>query len=147
MKILVLRSEEGNISKKEVVDGGLRNILVKIANDALGEWDERSSDFTIIKDTQEVKIPLPLKPQLYEIIKDFLKSRTKTEAIAEIPVYIISFDNQWVESDYRDKKVYIVSPYIDENAEKELEDYAKQVTSLERPEPTEPEEDMDDEEE
>ncbi|MEJ2780855.1 DUF2286 domain-containing protein [Stygiolobus sp. CP850M] len=139
MKVLILRSEDGNITKKDIVEGEFDKVLREIAFSALKEWNETSSDFTIMRDMYEVKIPLPLKPNVYEIIKGYLKSRTKTEAIAEIPVYIISFDNRWMDSDYRDMKVYVVSPYIDENVEKELTDYAIQATS-QKPMTTEEEE-------
>ena len=129
MKILVLRSEEGNITKKDIIEGDLKKVLRDVASNALNEWDENLSDFSIMRDKFEIRIPLPLKPDMYEKLKDYLKNRTKTEAIAEIPVYIISFDNRWMDSDYRDMKVYIVSPYIDEKSEKELIDYAIQATS------------------
>jgi hypothetical protein len=140
MKVLVLRSEEGNVTKKDIIEGELNKVLRSVASNALNEWNETSSDFTIMKDMYEVKIPLPLKPQTYEAIKNYLKSRSKSEAIAEIPIYIISFENKWIESDYRDLKVYIVAPYVDDNIEKEIIDYAKQVTSEQKEEVEEEEE-------
>lgn len=129
MKIIVIKSENGNVSKKDIVDGNIPEVLRTTANEALKEWNENSSDFIIMKDMHEVHIPLPLKPQTYELLKNYIKSRTKTEAVAEIPVYVISFDNEWIESDFKDKRVYVVSPYIDEKSENELLEYAKQVTS------------------
>ncbi|BFH74450.1 DUF2286 domain-containing protein [Sulfurisphaera javensis] len=129
MKVIIIKSENGNVSKKDIIEGDLGSVLRKAATEALAEWNENASDFIIMKDMHEVHIPLPLKPQTYEALKNFLKSRTKTEAIAEIPVFVISFDNEWVESDFKDKRVYVVSPYIDENSEKEITEYAKQVTS------------------
>ena len=129
MKIIVVKSENGNVSKKDIVEGDLADVLRSTANEALKEWNENSSDFIIMKDLHEIHIPLPLKPQTYEIFKNYIKSRTKQEAIAEIPVFVISFDNEWVESDFKDKKVYVVSLYIDDKSENEILDYAKQVTS------------------
>lgn len=129
MKIIVVKSENGNISRKDILEGDLGGILRSTANEALKEWNENSSDFIIMKDMHEIHIPLPLKPQTYEVFKNFIKSRTKQEAIAEIPVFVISFDNEWIESDFKDKKVYVISPYIDEKSENDILEYAKQVTS------------------
>ncbi|QIW24306.1 DUF2286 domain-containing protein [Sulfolobus sp. S-194] len=129
MKVLVVKSENGQVSKKDIVDGELPQVLRNTATLALKEWNENLSDFIIMKDMYEIHIPLPLKPQTYEMLKNYIKSRTKSEAIAEIPIFVISFDNEWVESDFKDKKVYVVSPYIDDKSENELLEYAKQVTS------------------
>ncbi|BAB66494.1 MULTISPECIES: DUF2286 domain-containing protein [Sulfurisphaera] len=129
MKVLVVKSENGQVSKKDIVEGDLPQVLRNTATLALKEWNENLSDFIIMKDMYEIHIPLPLKPQTYEMLKNYIKSRTKSEAIAEIPIFVISFDNEWVESDFKDKKVYVVSPYIDDKSENELLEYAKQVTS------------------
>lgn len=129
MKVIVIKSENGNVSKKDIIEGDLSSVLRSTATEALKEWNENTSDFIIMKDSQEIRVPLPLKPQVYEMFKNFIKSRTKNEAIFEIPIFVISFDNEWVESDFKDKRVYVVSPYIDEKSEKDLLEYAKQVTS------------------
>jgi len=129
VKVLVVKSENGQVSKKDIVEGDLPQVLRNTATLALKEWNENLSDFIIMKDMYEIHIPLPLKPQTYEMLKNYIKSRTKSEAIAEIPIFVISFDNEWVESDFKDKKVYVVSPYIDDKSENELLEYAKQVTS------------------
>lgn len=128
MKVIIVKSENGNVSKKDIIEGDLSSILRSVANDALKEWNENSSDFIIMKDIHEIHIPLPLKPQTYEIFKNYIKGRTNKEAIAEIPVYVISFDNEWLDSDFKDKKVYIVSLYIDDKTENEILEYAKQIT-------------------
>ena len=129
MKIIVIKSENGNISKKDIVEGDLASILRSVASEALKEWNENLSDFIIMKDVHEIHIPLPLKPQIYETFKNYIKGRSKNEAIAEIPIYVISFDNEWLDSDFKDKRVYVVSPYIDDKTENEILEYAKQMTS------------------
>jgi len=141
MKVIVVKSENGNVSKKDIVEGDLASILRSVANEALKEWNENSSDFIIMKDVHEIHLPLPLKPQTYEMFKNYIKGKAKNEAIVEIPVFVISFDNEWVDSDFKDKRVYVVSLYVDEKAEKEILEYAKQITS-----PQQQEEEVEEEE-
>ncbi|MEM0068033.1 MAG: DUF2286 domain-containing protein, partial [Saccharolobus sp.] len=105
MKILVLKSENGKITSEKVIEGELDRVIRDIAKQALEEWNEMASDFIIMHDSQEIRIPLPLKPDLYESIKGFLVGKDKKEAIAKIPVYIISYENEWRENDFQDKKV------------------------------------------
>lgn len=140
MKVIVIKSENGNVSKKDVVEGDLASVLRSIANEALKEWNENSSDFIIMKDVHEIHLPLPLKPQTYDTFKNYIKGKSKNEAIIEIPVFVISFDNEWVDSDFKDKRVYVVSLYVDEKTEKEILEYAKQITSPQQREEVEEEE-------
>ncbi|MCI2414436.1 MAG: DUF2286 domain-containing protein [Candidatus Aramenus sp.] len=129
MKVIVLKSELGKITSERSVEGNIGEVVKQVAAEALKEWNEIASDFTIMKDVQEVRIPLPLKPDVYESLKSFLSGKDKTAAIARIPVYIISYDNAWKEDNYQDNRVYVVSYYVDENLKNELAEYAKQATS------------------
>ncbi|AWR94821.1 DUF2286 domain-containing protein [Acidianus brierleyi] len=132
MKVLILKSETGKITSEKTIDGNIGDVVKQVASDALKEWNEMTSDFTIMKDTQEARIPLPLKPDVYEAVKSFLSGKDKTSAILRIPIYIISFDNMWKEDDYQDNKVYVVSYYLDDNLKNELLEYAKQATSAQK---------------
>lgn len=140
MKVLVLRSEEGKITSKEELTGELKDVVLQVANKALQEWNLDSSDFTIMKDSLEVTIPLPLTKEQLATLKNYLKGRGTKEAIAELPVYIISFENQWSESEYLDKKVYVIAPSVDSNVAKEIEDYAAELTNPQKGEELEEEE-------
>jgi len=131
MKIIVLKSENGKITSENIVEGKFSDVLKEIATMALKEWNETTSDFVIMKDTQDVKIPKPLKPEVYETIKNFLVGRDEKFAHARIPLYIISFENEWNDDNFVDKKVYVVSYYLNEENKKELEEYAKDITSPE----------------
>ncbi len=129
MKVIILKSELGKITSERSVEGNIGDVVKQVAVEALKEWNEMSSDFTIMKDMQEVRIPLPLKPEVYESLKGFLSGKDKTSAIARIPVYIISYDNAWKEDNYQDNRVYVISYYVDDNLKNELVEYAKQATS------------------
>lgn len=132
MKILVLKSEMGKVTSEQIVDGELGETVRKVATEALKEWNEYTSDFIIMKDVQEIKIPLPLKPETYDALKNFLAGKEKNAAIARVPFYIISFENEWQENDFMDKRVYVVTYYINDDMKKEAIDYAANVTSQER---------------
>ncbi|MEM4041876.1 MAG: DUF2286 domain-containing protein [Saccharolobus sp.] len=134
MKILVLKSENGKITSEKVIEGELNRVIRDIAKQALEEWNEMASDFIIMHDSQEVRIPLPLKPDLYESIKGFLVGKDKKEAIAKIPVYIISYENEWRENDFQDKKVYVISYYINDELKKDIISDAEQMTSEQKEE-------------
>ncbi|EZQ06989.1 DUF2286 domain-containing protein [Candidatus Acidianus copahuensis] len=127
--VIVLRSESGKVTSEKVIEGDIGDVVRNTAAQALKEWNDMISDFIIMKDSQEWRVPLPLKPNDYERLKNFLSGKEKNEAILKLPIYIISFDNQWSGEDFQDKKVYVVSYYLDDEMKKELTTYAIDVTS------------------
>ncbi|WP_338600654.1 DUF2286 domain-containing protein [Sulfolobus tengchongensis] len=145
MKVLVIKSENGKVTSEKIAEGEISKVLRDVAKEALEEWNEMTSDFIIMRDTQEVRIPLPLKPDVYEAIKTFLVGKDKKEAIAKIPVYIISYENEWKESDFQDKKIYVISYYINDEIKKDVLADAAQMTSEQKQEEAE-EEDLEEEE-
>jgi hypothetical protein len=128
MKVVILKSENGKITSETFVDDNIGNVVRSVASQALKEWNENTSDFVIMKDMQEVRIPMPLKEETYEKLKNLLVGREGSNAIAKIPIYIISFENEWSNDNFVDKKVYIVSYYINDDNKKELEEYAQDLT-------------------
>ncbi len=145
MKILVVKSENGKVTSEKIMEGEMGKVIREIAKNALDEWNELTSDFIIMHDSQEVRVPLPLKPDVYEVLKNFLVGKDKKEAVAKIPVYIISYENEWKESDFQDKKVYVISYYINDDMKKEVISDATQMTS-EQPKEKEDLEDIEEEE-
>ncbi len=131
MKILILKSEDGKITSDEMVEGEIGKVVKDTANKALEEWNEESSDFIIIKDFHEIRLPLPLNPKMYEVLKKFSMSKQDKTAIVKIPSYVISFDNLWVDNDSIDRKVYVISYFLDDKTKKELEEDAIKLTSPE----------------
>jgi hypothetical protein len=55
-----------------------------------------------------------------------------------VPVYIISFDNEYRDDNYVDKEVFVVAPAIDQKAEEAIVELAVEST---KPAPPEEEED------
>ncbi|AWR99801.1 DUF2286 domain-containing protein [Metallosphaera hakonensis] len=143
MKVLVLKSESGQITSDHFEEGDIGEVVRKTAEKALKEWNELTSDFIIMRDSQEAKLPLPLKPDVYEKTKNFLAGKDKTSAILKLPIFIISFENQWKEENFQDKKVYVISYYLTDELKEELTNYAAQVTSEEKAEPVEEDEEED----
>jgi hypothetical protein len=45
-----------------------------------------------------------------------------------VPVYIISFDNMYVEDNYLDKEVFVVAPVVDQIAEDVIAELAVEST-------------------
>ncbi|AWR97619.1 DUF2286 domain-containing protein [Acidianus sulfidivorans JP7] len=146
MKVLVLKSENGKVTSEKIVDGNLGDVVRNTAIEALKEWNDLTSDFIIMKDSQEARLPLPLKPSVYEEVKNLLTAKEKSAAILKLPIYIISYDNVWQEEDFQDKKVYVITYYINDEIKKDINAYAADVTS-ENKEDTKSDEETEEEEE
>ncbi|ARM76326.1 DUF2286 domain-containing protein [Acidianus manzaensis] len=147
MKILVLKSESGKITSEKIVDGNLGDVVRATATEALKEWNDLTSDFIIMKDSQEARVPLPLKPSFYEEVKNLLAAKEKSVAILKIPIYIVSYDNIWQEEDFQDRKVYVITYYINDEIKKDINAYAADVTSENKKETSSDESDEESEEE
>jgi len=132
VKYLILRSELGKIVSSEDVEGELKQVIINVAQKAMNEWNELSSDFSIMKDTVEIMVQLPFTKEQYMVLRNYVKEKGQKEAVVELPVYVISFDNEWTESDYFDRKVYVVAPYVDSKVNGEIEQYAMQLTNPEK---------------
>ncbi|MFP3163259.1 DUF2286 domain-containing protein [Acidianus sp.] len=145
MKVIILKSENGKITSEKITEGDLAEVVRNTAIEALKEWNELTSDFIIMKDSQEAKLPLPLKPDVYEAVKNFLAGKEKSAAILKIPIFIISYDNIWQEENFQDKRVYVVSYYLNDDLKKELIEYAQGVTSEEKPQDSGEEEEEEEE--
>lgn len=137
MKVLVVRAEEGRVAESEVVEGELEDVVKKVASKALEEWDPRVSDFIVIKEVREVTLSLPVPGHLVDMLKPFgLRRKGSDEAAFDLVVYTISFDNRLVseeEGSYIEKKIYLVTPYIDDDLRAELEAQAAEIVTVKKP--------------
>jgi len=88
----------------------------------------------IVRHKQEITIRLPITREQYEMYSQFNLKRKGDSASFEIPVYLISFENQWIDDNIVDSKVFIVSPYIDDYVAEKIVELAKNVTSQEEAE-------------
>lgn len=140
MKILVVRSEEGEIKSQQLVEGELEQVLKDVVVKALDLWDPHRSDLVVVRHKHEVSLQLPITREQYELYSRFSLRRFGDKAIFEIPVYIVSFDNEWTEDNIRDSRVFIVAPYIDEATTNNIIELAKNVTSVNEVKETETEE-------
>jgi hypothetical protein len=128
-KTLAVRSEMGKISSREIINGSLKEVLRKKAIEVLEEWEENSSDFIILRDTYEVRKKIPFKSdEEYEALRSYISGREGSEVVLKVPVFIISFQNEWRENDFVDKKIYLIAPYLGEEESKELIEYAEEAT-------------------
>ncbi|HIQ56182.1 MAG TPA: DUF2286 domain-containing protein [Pyrodictium sp.] len=129
-KIVVVKSVEGKIEDSRIVEGELASIVKEIARKTLEEWDPEKSDFTIIKARYELRYKLPISPDLYDTINELNLEmfREENNLIVIVPVYTISFNNEWLEDKYHDKAIYVVTYYIDEEEKKQIEEYAAETT-------------------
>jgi hypothetical protein len=131
LKVLTIRAERGKIIKSEVVDGDLKDLVKRKAQEAMNEWDPETSDFIVLKDNRELELPLPLKPELVDLFRSIGNiSRTKDKAIGSFPVYTISFENRMLGEDkYVEYKIYLLAPYINDDVKTELEAEAQDITT------------------
>lgn len=134
-KILIIRAEDGRVVKTLIEEGVLEEVVKKYASQALSEWEPIYSDFIVLKDKYEVRLKLPIKPEQYEIIARFRPERTPDGyAVFNIPIYTISFDNFWDNETYKDRKMYLIAPYVDEAIKAELEAAAADSTNIRKQE-------------
>ncbi len=129
-KVLVIRGEHGNIIEEKVDE--TKDIISKVkelASRALNLWEPEFSDFIIIKDQYEVSLKLPLtKDQVQRFMKYGIRRSSDGYAKFNIPVYIISYDSIWVEDDYIDRKVYLVSVYVNDEVKEDLKKLVIETT-------------------
>ncbi len=129
MKVLVLRAEYGEIKEKSIVEGDMPVTLKEIVKKALELWDPRRSDLIVVRHSHEIQVKLPISKEQYMLYSKFNLRRQGDRAVFEIPLYVVSFENQWVGEDLVDARVFIVAPYIDSYTEQELEKLARTITS------------------
>ena len=128
MKILILRAEYGEVKEKNVVEGEISTVLKDVVKKALELWDPKKSDLIVVRHSHEMQVKLPISKEQYLLYSKFNLRRQGDKAIFEIPLYVISFENQWIEEELVDSKVFIVAPYIDNYTEQELEKLAQSIT-------------------
>jgi len=129
-EILVIRAEEGKVKESKIVKGKIINVLKEIVKKTAEVWDPENSDFVVIRDKYEVSLRLPLSKEEYERYSKYNLRRTSDGyAVFDIPVYVVSFDNEWQGDDYYDKKIYLISLYVNEDVRKDLESWAIDSTT------------------
>ncbi|PCN49925.1 hypothetical protein B6U99_07200, partial [Candidatus Geothermarchaeota archaeon ex4572_27] len=119
MRTIVARSRQGRIEEYSVVEGELRDVVRQVVMRALEAWDMEASDFIVMRDKYAMQVKLPLTKEQYEEYSKYeLRRLSSSEAELRVPIFIISFNNEWRGEDYVDKEIYVVAPYIDEEQAK-----------------------------
>lgn len=129
-KILIIRGEYGKIVEEKVLEvENFEKMVKELASKALNLWEPEFSDFVIIKDKYEVSLKLPLtKEQVKNFMKFGIRRSPDGYAKFNIPVYIISYDSIWVEGDYIDRKVYLISIYVNDEVKEDLKKLVEETT-------------------
>lgn len=140
MKVLIVRSEYGEIKEQQVVEGTLDKTLKDVVIKALELWNPQRSDLVVVRHKHEINVNLPITREQYELYSQFNLKRFGDKAVFEIPIYIISFENEWVEDRIRDSRVFVVAPYVDDVTSNRIIELSKNITSEEELEEEELEE-------
>ncbi|MCI4438174.1 MAG: DUF2286 domain-containing protein [Ignisphaera sp.] len=145
MKILILRAELGVVKEKNIIEGELEKALKDTVIKALELWDPRKSDLIVMRHKQEIKVKLPITREQYEKYSQFNLKRKGDYASFDLPLFLISYDNEWREENIVDSGIFIVAPYIDDYCASEVEELAKRITSPEKAAEEEEEEELEEE--
>jgi hypothetical protein len=128
--IIIVRAKEGNLVSKNIVEGDLKEMVRKTVAEALALWNLESADFTVIRDPQyPVTAKAPITKEQYDLYSKYELQRTTNGSVMfNVPVYIISFDNVYLEDTYVDREVLVVAPYVDKVAEDHIVELALEST-------------------
>ena len=148
-EIIVVRSREGVLVSKTKQAGDMKEVVKKQVVEALSLWPLDRADFTVIRDHQyPVSVKLPISKEQYDLYSKYDMSRTTNGSIMfHIPVYIISFDNEYRDDNYIDKEVLVVAPLIDQKVEEAIVELAVESTKPAQPEEEGIEKEKEDEDE
>lgn len=129
-QIVIVRAREGNLVSKNMVEGEFKEVVKKTVSDALSLWLIDSADFTVIRDPQyPVTAKAPITKEQYDLYSKYdLQRTTNGSVMFHLPVYIISFDNVYLEDSYLDREVLVVAPYVDKIAEEHIIELALEST-------------------
>lgn len=147
-QIMIVRAKEGQLVSKNMFEGEFREVVKKTVLDALSLWQLDNADFTVIRDPQyPVEAKAPITKEQYDLYSKFdLQRASNGSVVYHLPVYIISFDNVYMEDSYLDKEVLVVAPYVDQISEQHIVDLALDSTKPPSEEGSEEEEKGDIEE-
>jgi hypothetical protein len=129
-QIMIVRAKEGQLVSKNRVEGEFKEVVKKTVLDALSLWQLESADFTVIRDPQyPVEAKAPITKEQYDLYSKYdLQRATNGSVMFHLPVYIISFDNVYMEENYLDREVLVVAPYVDQISEEHIVELALEST-------------------
>jgi hypothetical protein len=109
--VLINTSREGNLVSKNIVEGDFKEVVRKTVAEALTLWNLDNADFTVIRDPQyPITAKAPITKEQYDLYSKYdLQRSTNGSVMFYLPVYIISFDNVYLEDSYIDREVLVVA--------------------------------------
>jgi len=129
LRTIVARSRLGKVEQVEVVEEDLKDVVKKVVSLALEMWNLEASDFIVMRDHYSASVKLPLTKEQYEEYSRYeLRRLSGSEAEVRVPLYVVSFNNEWRGEDYVDKEVFIVAPYISEQQLEDIKELALNAT-------------------
>jgi hypothetical protein len=133
-QFIVIRAKEGNLVSKVRAEGEMKEVVKKMVIEALNLWAVDNADFTVIRDPQyPVTAKSPITKEQYDLYSKYDLQRTTNGSVFFVPVYIISFDNMYVEDNYIDKEVFVVAPVVDQITEDVVAELAVESTKQDVP--------------
>lgn len=126
--IAIFWSENGAIKSVEKVEGELSQAIKRAVLKSMEDWDVTKSDLMVMRDLYPVSVKLPLTKEQYERYSGYNLRRAGGEATFEVPVYFISYENEWRGESYVDRKVAVVAPIVDDFVEKAIFELAENAT-------------------
>ncbi len=130
MQILILHVERGEVKERTIVEGEITEVVKNVVTKALNLWNPEASDLVVMRHRQEIQVKLPITKEQYERYSKFGLRRAGDKAVFEVPVYVVSYENEWVGEDLVDTKVFIIAPLVDEIVSREIENLAKMITTV-----------------
>jgi hypothetical protein len=129
-EVVIVRAKEGKLVSKTKQAGDIKEVVKRQVVEALSLWPADRADFTVIRDHQyPVSVKLPISKEQYDLYSKYDMTRTSNGSIMfHVPVYIISFDNEYQNDNYIDKEVLVVAPAIDQKAEEAIVELAVEST-------------------
>ena len=132
-KALLILAEYGEVKETRIVEGSPHAVVKEVVRSVLDVWNPITSDLLVVRHRHEIRLRLPITKEQYELYSRYNLRRIGGDLAAfEVPVYIVSYENKRVNNDLVDVKIVMVSPYIDENVKKQLEELAESITSVEQ---------------
>lgn len=131
-RTLVIGVDGGRITESRVVDGLVEDVVKEVLAEVLPKWSPRESDLIVMRHEHEVTLRLPLDRELHEALVGYgLRKKAESEAVAKIPVYVVSYGNRWVGDELVDERLYLIAPYVNEELRRTVELLAEDLTTPE----------------
>jgi hypothetical protein len=130
VKIVVIEARQGRIVESRIVDGDFYEVTKSVAREALEKWRPEASDFVAVKDVWTIDLSGESTSIASRLEELGLVTVVNGRRVAQIPVYTISYDNEMIsDENYKEKGLYMIVPYIDDDFKSVFESEAAELTS------------------